>query len=67
MSKRDLSKEFLRDISASAAKCTIKYLDSLIGGFHRDLETAKGEELIAIQGEIRGHRSLKKVLMKKIA
>jgi hypothetical protein len=67
MSKKDLSKEFLGNISASAAKCTMKYLDSLIGEFHKDLEVAKEEEFPTIQGEIRAYRSLKKTLKQKIA
>ena len=67
MSKKALNKEFLGNISANAAKRTIKYLDGLIGELHKDIETATAEEFPAIQGEIRGYRSLKKTLKIKIA
>jgi hypothetical protein len=67
MSERDLSKEFLGDISGSAAKCTMKYLDGLISEYHKKLEECSVEEFRLIQGELKGYRKLKKTLMKKIA
>ena len=65
MSKKDLSKEFLGNISGSAAKCTVKYLDGLISECHKKLEECSVEEFQLNQGELRGYRELKKTLLKK--
>ncbi|MCK5606708.1 hypothetical protein KAR91_32700 [Candidatus Pacearchaeota archaeon] len=42
-----------------------KLLDALIRECHEDLETRRGDDFTAVQGEIKGYRKLHKLLVKQ--
>jgi hypothetical protein len=65
MDKNQLAQQLRAELSPTGGKALSDLLDLMVSGHHKSLETARGDDVIFLQGAIESCRLLKKNIFKQ--